>query len=311
MTINEFSYRSLIKAGILLAGFFLPQLAWATISVTEAKISAGKLIVSGTSELAGTVLLDGLYTTQVMNKTFSFSLVYVPASCIVSIGAPGATIPSIRAAVANCAPMPVQPAGVWQPDREYQPNDLVEREKKQFVALANPRPNLNEDPMFATSFWRALPPQIATAEQTILTGPQGGRGEKGPAGQEGPKGEKGEKGEDGALADFDLHTIKAELIRPASENGQMKKEWVVTSRGTLAVTITQEMRGDYVDLVLPLFLSSFADQCIVTGIVFDSPGTKQGGLGRLVKSETSLVLPVRTNGDVTHVDAIVLCPKAP
>ncbi len=308
MTMNEFGSRFLITAGILLAGFFLPQVAQATIYVTEAKISAGKLVVSGTSEIAGTVSLDGLYTTQVTNKTFGFNLVYVPASCIVSLSAPGATVPNIRAAIANCAPMPVQPAGIWRPDREYRPNDLVERERRQFVALANPRPNLNEDPLFATGFWRALPPQNATAEQTIVVGPQGERGEKGPAGQDGAK---GEKGEDGALANYVLHTIKAELIRPASEIGQVHKEWVVTSRGTLAVAVVQETQGAYVDLSLPLFLSPLVDQCILTGTVFDSLDKKQGGMGRLIKSETSLVLPIRTTGDVTHVDAMVLCPKAP
>lgn len=305
MKMNNLYSHFVFKAVVFLACLLAPHAALATISVTDAKIAAGKLIISGTSEIGETVLLDGLYTTQVTNKAFSFNLVYVPASCIVSISAPGTTSPNIRAAVANCAPMPFQPAGVWQPDREYRPNDLVEREKRQFVALANPRPNRNEDPLFATSFWRSLPPQNATAEQTLLIGPQGERGEKGSAGQDGAR------GEDGALADYVLHTIKAELVRPAVENGQPKGEWTVMSRGTLAVSVAKTTNDTYADLLLPSSLSTVIDKCIFTGTVFDSSDSKQGSFGRLGKAEATPVLPVRTHGDVTHVDAFLLCPKAP
>lgn len=46
-------------------------------------------------------------------------------------------------------------------------NDSAGAAERHYIALANPRPNMNEDPLFR-EVWRAVPIQNATAEQTIL-----------------------------------------------------------------------------------------------------------------------------------------------
>lgn len=287
--------------------------AIAAITVTDAKIAGGRLVVTGTSDIGETVSLDGHYTTEVSNRAFSFSLVYVPASCVVSLVAPGTTSPTTRAAVANCAPMPVNPAGEWQSGVRYVPNDLVERQKGQYLALANPRENLNEDPLYATSFWRAVPVQNATAEQTILVGPKGERGEAGAAGtagRDGAKGDKGDKGEDGVLAHITLFTIKADLTMPPMENGQAKGDWKVSSNGTLAVSIAKDGHEAYADLLIPASSMSDPESCTLSGTVFDGGAEKiQGSMGRMKKMGDTIVLPIRTTGEITHVEALLLCPS--
>lgn len=297
-----------VRGLALVTGFVLiASQTMAAITVTDAKISGGRLIVSGTSDVGDSVSLDGYYSAEVTNKTFSFSIVYVPASCVISLGAPGTTTPSIRAAVANCAPTPVNPMGTWSAETRYQPNDLVEREKGHYIALSNPRPNVNEDPLTAPSFWRAVPMPHATAEQTLLIGQKGERGE---AGRDGAKGEKGDKGEDGVLAQFAFHTIKADLTPPPYENGQPKGDWKVTSSGSLEVTIAKDGRDPYADLLISAKAVSDPESCTFSGTVFDSGADKkQGSFGRLKKMGDTIVLPVRTNGETTRVEAFMLCPK--
>lgn len=297
-----------------LVTMFAAMPAFAAISVTDAKIAGGRLIVTGTSDFGEQVLLDGYYTAEVTNKAFAFSVIYVPASCVVSLGAPGTTTPYIRAAIANCAPMPVNPAGEWSAETRYQPNDLVERQNSQYVALQNPRPNQNEDPLFSTSFWRAVPLPTATAGQTILIGAKGDRGNAGPAGRDGAKGdqgEKGDKGEDGLLANQVLHTIKAVVMMPPFESGQPKGDWKVTSSGSLAVTIAKEGHDPYAELFLSTASVPDPENCTFSGTVFDDgPENKVGSFGQLRKIGDTIVLPVRTTGDTTYVQAFLLCPKA-
>ena len=284
--------------------FTVCQAANAAIVVTDAKIAGGHLIVSGTSDLGDLVSLDGYYSATVVNKTFTFSVVYVPASCIVSLGAPGTTTPFVRAAIANCAPVPVNPMGAWTADTRYQPNDLVERRNVQYVALVNSRPNLNEDPLYATSFWRAIPMANTTVDQTILIGP---KGERGDAGRDGLK---GEKGDDGLLANMVLHTIKAEIIMSPLDSSPNKDTWKVSSSGTLTVTVAKDSREPYADLLLPTAALTDPEGCTISGTVFDGDlEKKSGGFGRLRKMGDTLILPIRTVGESTYVQALILCPK--
>lgn len=282
--------------------------AGAAITVTDARIAGGRLIVSGTSDTGDYVSLDGYYTTEVANKAFAFSIVYIPASCVISVAAPGTTAPNIRAAVANCAPMSVNPMGVWNPEIHYRPNDLVEREKGQYVALANARPNVNEDPLTAASFWRPVPMPQSSAESVILIGPKGERGEAGAAGRDGAK---GDKGEDGLLSQYEFYTIKADLTLPSVENGQPKSNWKVTSSGSLEVSIADDDHDPYADLRIDAKFISDLDSCTFAGTVFDgNPDKPQGGFGRLKKRGDTIVLPVRTVGEATRIEAFLLCPKA-
>jgi len=81
----------------------------AGLVVTDAQIAGGKLTVTGTSPLANqSIELDGRFTTMSdAQRKFAFSVVYVPADCIVQVAAGSATR---NAAVARCAVG--QPRGV-------------------------------------------------------------------------------------------------------------------------------------------------------------------------------------------------------
>jgi hypothetical protein len=88
----------------------LPNVSQAAgLVVTDAQIGGGKLIVTGTSPLANqSIELDGRFTTMSdAQRKFSFSVVYVPADCIVQVAAGSVTR---NAAVARCAVG--QPRGV-------------------------------------------------------------------------------------------------------------------------------------------------------------------------------------------------------
>jgi len=287
--------------------FFLccNTVAQAAITVTDAKIANGRLIVTGLSDLGDTVSLDGYYTAEVSNRVFTFNLIYVPASCIVSLGAPGTTAPNTRAVVANCAPMPFHPAGEWQNNTVYKPNDLVERNGATYVALSNARTNLNEDPLVATSFWRSLPIQNNIAERTLLIGPKGERGETGRDGL------KGDRGEDGAFATHSLQTIKADITRPITENGQAKGEWRVTSRGTITVTISRGERENEAELQIPASALTDIEHCSVTATFFNGNLDRDmARLGLIKKRGDFIVLPLQIPSEMAHLDAVVLCPKA-
>lgn len=274
----------------------------AAISITEAKIAAGRLIVSGTSDLGDTVSLDGYYVTDVTNKSFTFSLVYVPTSCIVSLGAPGTSTPNVRAAIANCAPMPVKALGAWQADRVYQGNDLVERQGVYYVALTNSRQNLNEDPRIAVSFWRAVPLPNATVDQSIIVG---ARGERGEAGQDGAK------GEDGALANMDLNTIKIDLVASSGENGLPKNDWSITSTGSLDVTISKDRRDGFIDLVVPAAKSTHVQSCVLAATSFDTSANHDPArIGQWMVRGEQILIPVSASGATVHIEALLLCPKA-
>lgn len=291
-----------LRSALLCILLFIGQRADAAITVSDAKIAGGRLVVTGTSDVGDLVSLDGYYTAEVANKAFSFSLIYVPASCIVSLGAPGTTTPNIRAVVANCAPTPVNAMGEWQNDTRYQPHDLVERQGGHYIALTNPRPNLNEDPLYATSFWRAVPVPNTTADQTLLMGPKGERGEAG---------HDGAKGDDGALAPYVLHTLKAEITKTQTENGASKSEWKVISRGSLAVKVGNDTHDQMVDLLIPFASVPDFEACTLAATLFEHDGDKsQAGIGRLKRQNDMVILPVRTANTTTHIDALLLCPKA-
>jgi hypothetical protein len=59
----------------------------AEITVTDAKIAAGNLVVTGRTLTANTqVKLDSLFTaTSNSSKVFTFNIVYLPAECIVDL----------------------------------------------------------------------------------------------------------------------------------------------------------------------------------------------------------------------------------
>jgi hypothetical protein len=106
----------------------------ADISVTDAKIAGGKLVVTGTTAAPNTwVRLDGQTAAEFnvksgADRSFAFGLVYHPGDCIVDLQklvSPNTLGAAARALVADCGPAGVSPRGAWNARAAYVQNDLV------------------------------------------------------------------------------------------------------------------------------------------------------------------------------------------
>ena len=106
----------------------------ADLSVSDARIDAGKLVITGTSATPNMrVRLDGqsgagFNVTSTATGEFNFSLVYLPSDCIVTLQK--LTLPSTlgapsHAVVSDCGPRGVSPRGAWGATSTYLTNDLV------------------------------------------------------------------------------------------------------------------------------------------------------------------------------------------
>lgn len=122
------------------------------VTITVAKIEAGKLVISGKTAAAQTRLrLDGrseadFNTTSGADRTFSFSLVYLPKDCIVSVQkmqeASKLDVPN-ELVIANCAPSAISPRGAWNLKTSYEGLDLVSHRGSSWLAT---RDNVNQQP---------------------------------------------------------------------------------------------------------------------------------------------------------------------
>ena len=65
--------------------------ASAGIIVTDARIAAGKLVITGTSSNGTSIKLNSLYSAPInaTTRAFKFSLVYLPANCIGTLAVVG------------------------------------------------------------------------------------------------------------------------------------------------------------------------------------------------------------------------------
>jgi hypothetical protein len=158
--------------------------AAARLTITDAKIENGRLIVTGTATRSTqNVILDGRFRTSTTGglNTYTFRLNrYHPSDCIVEVRAAGQTATAV---VANCGPTGVSPRGRWSPDAEYLRNDLVLFEGSTWRARV---PNQDEEPGESEAW------QLFAAK-----GEKGERGERGLPGRDGKDGEDGEDGKDG------------------------------------------------------------------------------------------------------------------
>ena len=91
-----------------------PRRPLTAVTITDALIAGGKLVVTGTTKTANmSVTLDGQFdVVSGGTRAFAFSLVYLPPDCIVAVGKTGlaTTTPAV---VANCAARGLNPQGVW------------------------------------------------------------------------------------------------------------------------------------------------------------------------------------------------------
>lgn len=106
----------------------------ADVTVTDAKISGGKLVVTGSTATPSTwVRLDGQVDSDFNQKSgadssFAFSIVYHPGDCVVDLQklvSPTTLGASTQALVADCGPAGVTPRGAWNQSASYVANDLA------------------------------------------------------------------------------------------------------------------------------------------------------------------------------------------
>lgn len=185
--------RRLAALVVLTLGVTAPAQAQAAtkITVTDAKISAGALRISGTTAPAKVaVTLDGTFAaTSNAAGAFAFVLdAYLPADCIVTLTAPGAAATS--AVVAGCAARGVTPRGAWSAGAPYLADDLVLSGGTTWRAL---RPNKAKTPASGAD-WEIF----AKAGSAGPAGPQGPTGATGAKGATGAAGPQGPVGHDGA-----------------------------------------------------------------------------------------------------------------
>ena len=200
-------------AAMLLCAATLP--AFAGITVTDAKIASGKLLVTGTNSKASTaVTLDGKYTaTSSATRVFTFNLVYHPDDCVVELMEAGLVTP-VRAVVANCGPRGVNPKGAWDPTATYALDDLVTSLGSSWRAKAT---NLNKPPSSNPGVWEKLAakgdqgPTGPTGQSTRgsagpgrCDGSAGSSGSEGLQGLQGVSGPQGPQGPSGVVATFSL-----------------------------------------------------------------------------------------------------------
>ncbi len=206
--------RIMVPAALLLLA---TDVASAAITVTDAKIVAGKLIVKGTSPTGTAVKLDNLTAAPIDSATrvFSYNVVYHPGDCIVDLTLVGATAPKVKAVVASCGPWGLRARGAWGAAATYYENDLVTYLGSSWRAkrLATGSVNLNKTPGVVgnSAYWEKLAAKGNTgpAGPQGLQGPAGPEGPQGPAGPaggpagpqgpEGPQGPAGAAGADGAI----------------------------------------------------------------------------------------------------------------
>ena len=195
--------RSLLQA-VLPASLLLlaTQAADAAITVTEAQIVAGKLVVKGTSSTGTAVKLDNLTAAAINSATrvFSYNVVYHPGDCVVDLVVVGATAPAVKAVVASCGPWGLRARGGWGSAATYYANDLVTYLGSSWRAKAT---SLNKIPGATGNgaYWEKFAAKGAKGATgaTGLQGPTGSAGLTGPQGPVGADGATGPQGPEGPV----------------------------------------------------------------------------------------------------------------
>lgn len=171
--------------GVLVA--FSDVASAAGITVTDAKVEGGKLVVTGRTPAASqNVTLDGSFTVRSnASRVFAFAISnYLPFDCVVDLKAGTATGVGV---VANCG-HGVTPRGAWTAAANYLLNDLVTRSGSTWRAKAA---NKGKPPASNPALWE----KFASRGDEGVAGPRGAVGARG---LPGPKGDKGDKGATGA-----------------------------------------------------------------------------------------------------------------
>jgi hypothetical protein len=216
-----------------------------TITLNDAKIANGKLVVSGTSSKPNSaVTLDGQFTaTSNAAKSFAFNVLYHPDTCVVELKE-GSTAP-LRAVVANCGTRGVNPRGAWDATTKYVGDDIVTSLGSSWRAK---KENLNRPPSRHPTLWEQFVAKgdQGTAGPTGARGPQGATGAAGPQGPAGPTGSQGASGSagpqgpqgpSGIVATYNLTDLIRNGPIAANANGYV----FVGATATMDVTATDRL----------------------------------------------------------------------
>jgi hypothetical protein len=208
--------RAVLAASIGIFAFGVAAASAAEVTITDAKITGGRLVVTGTTQTANMQLrLDGTYPdSSNAAKAFSFNIIYMPTDCIVEVGKVNSAAVPARAVVANCGPSGVNPMGAWNAATDYAKNDVVTHLGSTFrakKAVTNGAATTN------TLFWE----EFVSKGDTGARGPAGATGNAGNTGPQGPQGLPGPIGATGATGSRGLpgpgfSTVAATCIANAS-----------------------------------------------------------------------------------------------
>jgi len=181
------------------------------ITAANPRIANGRLVITGTTLSGNTLVrLDGkvaagfqVRSTNV-TKAFTFSVIYHPGDCIVTlqkVNANNTLGPAANFVVASCG-LGVSPRGAWAAAASYLLNDVVTFGGQTWRAK---RASLNKQPVAGLDWdlWAAkgaVGPTGPTGPKgnTGATGPQGATGATGPQGPTGATGSQGPTGATGS-----------------------------------------------------------------------------------------------------------------
>lgn len=190
--------RRCFGSALAVASLVLVEPAAATgISITDAKVEGGKLVVTGTAPGASQqVKLDDRYTAMSnASKLFSFNIAnYLPSDCIVDLVSGSATGTGV---VADCAERGLSPRGAWGTNASYLTNDLVTFQGSSWRAKRN---SINKPPATNVADWERFAAK-GDPGQAGPIGPAGPSGSAGPTGDAGPAGAIGETGPAGPIGE--------------------------------------------------------------------------------------------------------------
>jgi hypothetical protein len=197
----------------------------AGITVTDAKIESGRLIVTGVTPSANQQVKLNNYFVATSNaaRVFTYNIAnYLPPDCIARLTSGTATGVGV---VANCGPRGVSPRGAWVTNAAYLANDLVTFQGSTWRAK---RSNTNKSPATNAADWEKF---VAKGDpgQAGAAGPAGSAGATGPAGPAGATGPAGPAGATGS-------TGPAGPAGPAGPTGPQGPGGIITTYSLSGVT---------------------------------------------------------------------------
>jgi hypothetical protein len=292
-------FASMFSAALCTLAAASQALAAAEVTVTDANIVGGKLVVTGKTLTESTLVrLDGKFdVTSNSSKNFTFALIYLPSDCIVEVAKVGSSAAPAQAVVGNCGPRGVTPLGAWSTVTEYVKDDLVTLLGSTWRAK---RKNLNKTPSTSAQDWEKFVSKGDTGPADAV-GPQGIQGPQGTAGTNGTNGTNGTDGvtgptgpAGGPLGFATIYNQSSQVVAAFSDvtfntNGVLSPSFDHTP-ATPGVTILNA--GTYlVQFIVgggqPNEFGLFLNGSLVLGSIFGSDDTMQNTVGQVLITATA------------------------